>query len=365
MRRLFVLLVGLLLVTAAAPGHAQSERVKTIPIVSVYSQIRVSPDGRTVALFEQGALHDNEVFPELLPVRLLDVVTGEIVHELTGSTDYANEAAFSSDGSRLMTYHDNGDMLVWDVASGEIIRRIVAFPVNNGRSVFYPDSPLLIMNCNPTFRQLCEWDTDSGHMLRVLRPAYTTRAEFSAQFDGGSPPSYVAHTLSSDGSTIAAATSYGAIELIDVATGNVSALKAPLELPMFNINSLAFLAGDEQIIFYDQDTENVHVIEVRSGRELVAFPAGYAGYIQFALAPDQDRFAWLAGRGSDVTFNVSSISGQSESIGVPLPLPEGVSAPTRVINMVFSPDGNTVIAGGFANTTGAPDNVLFMIDVSP
>ena len=62
-----------------------------------------SPDGRTVASGSRDKT-----------VRLLDAVTGEHLHTLTGHTGWVEGLAFSPDGSVLASGSDDGTVLLWD-----------------------------------------------------------------------------------------------------------------------------------------------------------------------------------------------------------------------------------------------------------
>jgi hypothetical protein len=70
----------------------------------------LSPDGSKVLLFG----HDLEVL-------LRDVSGGEIVHVLRGHADSVTTADFSSDGALLLTGGRDGRAIMWDVATAQIL----------------------------------------------------------------------------------------------------------------------------------------------------------------------------------------------------------------------------------------------------
>ena len=344
---------------------AQAERVKAIPVIGAYPQIRLSPDGHTLAIFEMGIFYDGEIIPELVPVRLFDLNTLQITATLNGPTDYANEVTFTSDGSRVMTYHDNGDMFIWDAQTGSLINRVTALPLLSGRGFFYPDSSHYVMACQANLLLLCEWDTDNGSMLRLLRPQYATRNEIAALFESGPAPTYIAFDLSDSGDRIAAATSYGVIDIWDVATGEQVSLNVPTEFPLFNIMSLAFINNDEQIVFYDADSELIRVIDARNGSEVRSFSGGPTGSPTVALAADGDHIAWVSGEPEAPIITVSSLTDADEPLVINLPVPEPLRASRRQMSMYFMPDGLTLVVGGFANQSGdSNDNLIFLVDVT-
>lgn len=78
-----------------------------------------------------------------------------------------------------MTYHENGDMFIWDAATGSLLNQITALPAVNSRALFYGNSAELVMVCQPNMLMLCEWDTETDHLTRILRPRYATETTSS------------------------------------------------------------------------------------------------------------------------------------------------------------------------------------------
>ncbi len=167
--------------------------------------VAFAPDGRTLA--SGGA--DRKV-------RLWDLNTGQVARTLAGLPDEVQALAFSRDGRRLaaglgpsLTLGTApGAAVVWDLeAGGEMIRlEGHRFPASG--LAFSPDGKTIAAGGGPSDvmqqGELLLWDAGTGR--RLPGPELETRKVWSVAY-------------SPDGSTLAAASYYGAIALIDTATG--------------------------------------------------------------------------------------------------------------------------------------------------
>jgi WD40 repeat protein len=164
------------------------------------SVLAFSPDGRWVATPGDGI------------VRLWDVETGAESRHFEGSTDWINDLAFSPDGRYLAaafgTYTSavgggttDTSLHVWDVTTGEEIRRI-KHPVQVTGVAFSPDGQTLFSSAYDGV--LREWDFTSGQELRQLV---------------GSGSGLTRMALSSDGHYVITADNSGGIVVWNAATG--------------------------------------------------------------------------------------------------------------------------------------------------
>ena len=185
--------------------------------------MRLSPDGTTVALFEDPALLSNEVDPARLPIRLLDLATGQESATLDGFDDYAADVAFSPDGNQLASKHLNGQLLVWDLAGAHDapVTSIRTMSLGGGRISFLPDGQTVAMLVAgiPSWIELI--DLEAGRVTSVAGPAPDTYAEFIDQTRAGPPfdLQIVAMEVSPDGTMIATSTFNDEVALWSLESG--------------------------------------------------------------------------------------------------------------------------------------------------
>ncbi|MBV8541347.1 MAG: pentapeptide repeat-containing protein, partial [Pseudonocardiales bacterium] len=99
-------------------------------------------------------------------VRVWDAASGEPLHRLTGHTDWVWAVAWSPDGTRLLTGGGDGTVRVWDAASGEPLHRLTGHTDWVWAVAWSPDgSRLLTGGGDGTVRV---WDAASGEPLHRL-----------------------------------------------------------------------------------------------------------------------------------------------------------------------------------------------------
>jgi DNA-binding SARP family transcriptional activator/WD40 repeat protein/energy-coupling factor transporter ATP-binding protein EcfA2 len=93
----------------AAYDVATGKQIWERPEVHSAFHIDVDPQGTLLAL---------EFFETQRDALLVDAATGMTVHRLRGHTAWVRDIRFSHDGSRVGSVSDDGDLIVWDSASG-------------------------------------------------------------------------------------------------------------------------------------------------------------------------------------------------------------------------------------------------------
>ncbi len=89
------------------PSHDKNERA---PVVSA---VCVHPAGNLIA-----AAGDDHL------VRIFDVATAKMLHQLEGHTDWVRALDFSSDGEKLVSAGQDGRVQIWNAAEGREVRQL-------------------------------------------------------------------------------------------------------------------------------------------------------------------------------------------------------------------------------------------------
>jgi WD40 repeat protein/serine/threonine protein kinase len=162
----------------------------------IVSKIAISPDDKTVV----AGADDGTVI-------LWDLATGQILWEqhvnTTADPPWVQDVAFSPDGQFVAATFDDLIML-WQAANGQLIRQIES-PVNRQKIAFDPARRQFATIGSEEHSRLIFWDLDSGEAIR--------------EFDRGAEIEDITYTA--DGSAILIASKTGVLTLIDAQTGQV------------------------------------------------------------------------------------------------------------------------------------------------
>ncbi|MCC7446264.1 MAG: WD40 repeat domain-containing protein [Anaerolineae bacterium] len=359
-RKLFCILVILSVsVWYRQPAVAQAG-VRTIPLAMKGPYMVVSPDGRTAAVFENGQLYLN--VPDILhvPIRLIDLNTGEAAQQLSGFSDYASAAAFTPDGKRIVTLHSNGMIYVWDVASGKPIKTIRG-TLGATRMKLFPDGKTLAVVAAGTPSQIMLWDLDTGYITSILGPRFASYAEFQEQMKKPlaiTDFTFIALAASPDGKWLATATGSDEVALWDVATNKPTVVRPASEKKgLFNVRTLVFAADGKSLVYYDGVSKSTHIWDIASSAESQSLPVGAP---VFALSPDGDTLVWVESQsgGSGSKVRLMKLSGEPQDLAE---IPPALKALGFSPAVAFTPDGQQVIVGGL--TAMDENNAIYVINV--
>ncbi len=249
--------------------------------------IAFSPDGQTLA---SGSMDST--------IRLWDAATGRHLRTLTGHAYSVYNVAFSRNG-RTLTSSGDGNLLLWNVRTGELIRRLVSWESYQTRHL---------------------WNADTGEHLRMLR--------VDRYWLVGS-----GHPLSPDGHTLVSWDVDGTLHLWNVDTGehlwNVDTTGVHQHTLEGQVDDIVFSPDSDFFATYTGNWGTVGLWNADTGEHLHTLSASSP----LAFSPDGRTLASSSGSGLTL-WDVAT----GENI-------KTLRVDAR-ISVTFSPDGRTLVGAG-------------------
>ena len=353
-----VLLAGLLaLSVGAVAAQATHATVRPIPVESKTSMMKLSPDDHTLAVFNNALIYDEAPTPDLIAITLIDLESGDPIDSLSGYSDWVTDVAFNSDGSKLVSFHRNGDLNVWDMNTKTLIKTIPTYTYGGSWVQFLHDDKTVLYRAGEFVIGML--DTETGAITHLFGRHIDSYQEFSdtyTQFPGRGDIGFVAAAVSPDGRKLVASTQNDEVILWDIAHGNEVTLRPPSEkFGLFSIRGFAFSPDGAQVAYFDQGDQKMHVWDVAKRKELGTLDGGS---ISFAASPDGTQLAWADRETNSIYLIDTAISTEATKLAE-LPATTKV-APTA--SLAFTSDAKQIVVGGlFASEE---DNALYVIDLA-
>ncbi len=357
---LFVILVlwGAGAIDSSLAVHAQDDSVRFIPVTGRMVKFELSPDGQTVATFENHIYYqiaDEIPGEEDLLIRLININTGDTVE--LGTNNPASDVVFSPDGAMLASYHLDGYIYLWDVTSGAQLSRIPAI-FGGGMLEFLPDGKTLLSFSGGMAFFL--WDIDTGHITDTLSFHPEDYEAYLAERDMGDIYEFA---VSPDGTGLVFVTMLGAFWYWDLTGEQQTLLKAGVEdgMPPGDVMFPRFMPDGGTLTYWDRSDSSMHIADPVTGIEHFTLPIERGASRTFAFSPDGATVAW-ADRDTIYVANFSMDSMVIDPIAeYEIMLPNELAG--TIGQLVFSPDSSQIIAGGF-RADQPEDNRLYIVDLS-
>jgi WD40 repeat protein len=261
-----------------------------------------SPDGRRLA-----SAHENG------SVIVWDVVGGQMIHNLTGHTVPAHSVAFSADGKRLASASWDKSVRVWDTTDGQKVLTLEGHTSAVWSVAFSPDGKHLASASED--KSVRVWDAASGQQ-DLLLTGHTDRV--------------LSVSFSPDGKRLASASWDRTVRVWEIDAKRPTASNRLLNtLNGHNryVTSVAFSPDGKRLASASWD-RTVKVWEVASGQELFSLKGHSEVVYSVAFSPDGKR---LASASADQTVKVWDADGGQEA--------RTLHGYAISWSMAFSPDG--------------------------
>src|SRR5271165_2614964 len=251
--------------------------------------------------------------------RVWDAATGNAIAVLSGHEDAVNSAAFSPDGSRIVTASTDKTARVWEAATGTAVAVLSGHQATVKSAVFSPDGSRIVTASSDKTARL--WESATGKASATL--SGHQRQVRSAAF-------------SPDGLRIVTASLDKTARIWDAATGKAVAVHSGHE---DQVNSAAFSPDGSRIVTASADN-SARVWDAASDKAIAVLSGHEDQVNSAAFSPDGSRIvtgSW------DKTARV-----WEAATGKPIAVLSGHE--DRVNSAAFSPDGSRIVTAPSDNT---------------
>ncbi len=285
-------------------AHADlSESVFAKQLTSILT-LAFSPNGKLLATGDvNGEIH------------LWDIATGEPILSCKGHAGWVHGIAFSHDGKMLGSASSDQTVKLWDVFDGSCLRTFTGHHQRVRSIAFSPDLQIIASGSSDATIRL--WDLHSGECLKIL----------------SGHQSYIwAVAFSPDGTTIASGSEDKSIRLWDRDTGKCRHIFAEHHLW---VRSIAF-SPDGKLLASGSGDRTLKIWEIETGTCLNTLIGHTERLRSIAFSPDGKLLASGSGDRTVRLWNVAD--------GQCLKTLHGHNS--LLTSVAFSPDGKTIASGG-------------------
>ncbi|MBZ8181033.1 WD40 repeat domain-containing protein [Oscillatoria salina] len=274
--------------------------------------VALSADGRTLATGDT----DGEI-------RLWEVATGQSLITLRGHTSWIRSLAFSPDDTKLASCSNDGTVRIWDVSNAfaaEWLHTLRGHHQWVWSVAFSPDGSKIASGSDDATIRL--WDTFNGQCLQILEEHH-----FGVRFV----------TFRPDGQTLVSASSPDqVVKLWDIVTGQC--LNSWQETT--HIVRAVTLSPDGKLLVTGSDDSRVRLLDIETG-EVISILSGHTNRI-WSVAFSSNNLI-LASGSADRTIRLWNLEDlENENIECFNIFPEETG---RIRSLAFSRDGKVLASG--------------------
>ena len=293
----------------------------------------------------KGTLGEIDYFPDAtrfavatsIGVWIYDSITGKGLYPLIDPTNHLhgfNSVRFSSDGKTIATEGPDATVLLWNAATGQLLRSLTGDKIGLYRPVFSPDGNIIATSSGNSFemydKTLQLWDVRIGQLIKTL--AEPNDVYYNKRF-------------SPDGKTIAIWQSrYNPLQLWDVNTGQHLKNLTTHEVRTDNV----YFSPDGKTIATSGSDKTLRLWDARTGEFLKKLSDYFREERCMDVSPDGNIFA-MSNSGVVDLLDLSTrqhLNTLSLIRHVSLPYCGGGTITT----VRFSANGETITTGSFDGT---------------
>jgi len=360
----FLTLIIFFLVMPIVSAQDNTAKIDLIPIRYHMPNIALSHDGKTLVSYEGGFQIIEETIPELLPIQLIDVESRTERASLFEGQDYTQALAISPDNTQLATVEFNGDIFIWDLQTGEHIKTINGLP-SQSHMVFIDNTHLATTTSATGISVIAVWDIEAEVITQLFKSDIGTFYGFRERIGPQIQSQAIsAMSLNSDGNTVVLSLLNDDIYTLDIPTGERHLVRDSGEdLPYLNIRKLIPADQSNAVYYRIAKDDIVYRLDLDSSVETEVLSIDEGRLVAVGIHEAQDRLMWVVDNANGVSLFMDSLANRDapRKIGFQEYLPDDLVI--RDARILFTPDGNTAIIGGFVNVD-SPDNVLLKITLS-
>jgi len=266
--------------------------------------------------------------------RIWDAATGKEIAVLRGHRQRVNSAAFSSDGSRIVTGGVDQTARVWDAAAAAKEIAVLRGHKSSVETVaFSPDGTRIVTASSDNTARV--WDAATGNELAILAEKQV--------FGGYCCGTVGSAAYNSDGTLIVTSSHDGTVRVWDAESARaVTVFRVPDSL----ITSAAFSPDDRRIVTSSLD-KTARIFDAVTGKELAVMRGHEAGLWTAAFNPSGTRIVTVS---TDKTARI-----WDAATGRPIKIFRGHGSYLR--SAVFSPDGSRILVASEDRTARVWDAI--------